>query len=329
MVYLQFLITAVIIVIAATKLSEYGDTIAVRTGLGKLFIGTLLLAGATSLPELLAAINALQIEEPNMAAGGFFGSGMFNIFMLGLLDLFFNQARLLRRVAATHSLTASLGSLLTAMAALFILTEIDLPQFGWFGVDSLLIIVFYIGGIRLLQGSGQTTSALETVEISESVPSLPKALLGFGIACLILLITTPTMVSSANQIAQTTGLGVGFIGATLIAITTSLPELVATIAAARIGAFDLAVGNLFGSNIFNMFALGLTDLFYTEGRFLGAVDNSFAVIGLLVVILTSLGLIGNLARIERRILFVELDALLIIIGFFLGMYLLYVQGIQI
>jgi cation:H+ antiporter len=329
MVYLQFLLTATIIVIAATKLSEYGDTIAVRTGMGKLFIGSLLLAGATSLPELLAGVNALQLREPDLAAGSFFGSGMFNIFMLGLLDLFFNRARLLRRVAATHALTASLGSLLTAMAALFILTRIDLPKIGWIGVDSLLIIAFYIGGISLLQGRGQVSATAEIVEIPESVPSLPKALLGFGFASLILVITTPTMVSSANQIAQITGIGVGFIGATLIAITTSLPELVATIAAARIGAYDLAVGNLFGSNIFNMFALGLTDLFYTPGRFLGAVDDSFAVIGLLVVILTCLGLIGNLARIERRILLMEVDALLILIGFFLGMYLLYVQGIQI
>lgn len=329
MVYLQFLITAIIIVIAASKLSEYGDTIAVRTGLGKLFIGSLLLAGATSLPELLAAINALRIDEPNMAAGSFFGSGMFNIFLLGLLDLFFNRARLLRRVAATHALTASLGSLLTAMAALFILSDINLPSIGWFGLDSLLIIIFYIGGVRLLQGSGQVTAAPDTVEIPEGVPSFPKALAGFGIATLVLVVVTPFMVRSANEIAQMTDLGVGFIGATLIAITTSLPEMVATIAAARLGAYDLAVGNLFGSNIFNMFALGVTDLFYTDGRFLAAVDSSFAVIGLLVVILTCLGLIGNLARIERRILFMELDALLIIIFFFLGMYLLYIQGIQI
>jgi cation:H+ antiporter len=328
MAYFQFLLTAVVVVIAAMKLAEYGDTIAVRARLGKLFIGSLLLAGATSLPELLSAINAIQLDVPNMAAGSFFGSGMFNIFMLGLLDLFFNRVRLLRRVAATHALTASLGSLLTAMAALFILSEINIPEVAWIGLDSLLIMVFYIGGIRLLQGRGESTAQPETVEIPASVPSLRKALIGFGAACLVLVIITPFMVSSANEIAQSTGLSVGFVGATLIAITTSLPEMVATLAAARIGAYDLAVGNLFGSNIFNMFALGLTDLFYTQGRFLGAIDNSFAVVGLLVVILTSLGLIGNLARIERRIWFVEIDAFLIIVGYLLGMYLLYMQGIQ-
>jgi cation:H+ antiporter len=135
------------------------------------------------------------------------------------------------------------------------------------------------------------------------------------------------MVNSANQIAELTGISKGFVGATLIAITTSLPELVATIAAARIGAYDLAVGNLFGSNLFNMLALGLTDFFYTPGRFLGAIDPSFAVVGLLVVLLTCLALIGNLARVERRFLFVEVDALFILIGYFEGMYLLYTLGI--
>jgi cation:H+ antiporter len=155
-----------------------------------------------------------------------------------------------------------------------------------------------------------------------------RALLGFGLATLVLVLVTPYLVSSANQIAESTGLGVGFIGATLIAITTSLPELVATISAVRLGAFDLAVGNLFGSNIFNMFALGLSDFFYTQGRFLDTIDSSFAIAGLLGLILTSLGLIGNLARVERRIGFLEIDAFLILLGYVLGMYLLYTMGVS-
>jgi len=327
MIYLQFLFTAVVVVIAAMKLAEYGDTIAVRAKLGKLFIGSLLLAGATSLPELLSAVNAIQLDVPNMAAGSFFGSCMFNIFMLAILDLLFNRVRMLRRVAATHALTASLGTLLTALAALFILSEIKVPMIGWVGTDSLFIIFFYIGGIRLLQGRGGATIPTETVLDDPRIPSMRKALLGFGIACAVLVIITPTMVGSANKIAQSTGLSVGFVGATLIAITTSLPEMVATITAARIGAYDLAVGNLFGSNIFNMFALGLADFFY-HGRFLAVIDHSFAIVGLLGIILTTLALLGNLARIEHRIGFVEIDAFLIIVGYFLGMYLLYSQGIQ-
>lgn len=326
MAWVIFFGSAALVVLAAIKLAEYGDVIAVRANLGRLFIGTLLLAGATSLPELLSAINAIAINKPDIAAGSMFGSGMFNMFMLGLLDLFNQNARILRRVANTHSLTASLGNLLTGLAILFLLADIDI-KIGWVGLDSLLIMVLYIGGIRLLQQAGGAPPAEPEAAIEPKTPSLKKALLGFGAATLALVLVTPYLVQSANQIADETGISAGFIGATLIAITTSLPEMVATIAAVRIGAFDLAVGNLFGSNIFNMFALGLTDFFYLDGRFLGAIDPSFAIAGLLALILTSLGLIGNLARVERRLGFVELDALLILLGYLGGMYLLYTLGI--
>ena len=87
MVWLQFIVSAAVVVLAAIKLAQYGDVIAVRTRLSGMFIGTLLLAGATSLPELLSAINALAIDIPNLAAGSMFGSSMFNMFMLAILDI--------------------------------------------------------------------------------------------------------------------------------------------------------------------------------------------------------------------------------------------------
>jgi cation:H+ antiporter len=327
MIYVTFITSAIIIVLAASKLAQYGDVISVRGRLGGLFVGTLLMAGATSLPELLSAFNAIQLNVPDLAAGSMFGSNMFNMFMLGLLDLFNRNARVLRLVANSHSLTASLGSLMIALAALFILADIPL-KIGWVGIDSLLIIAVYLGGVRLLQNQGGPRVDPEEIPADAKIPSMRRALLGFGLATLVLVLVTPYLVSSANQIAESTGLGVGFIGATLIAITTSLPELVATISAVRLGAFDLAVGNLFGSNIFNMFALGLSDFFYTQGRFLDTIDSSFAIAGLLGLILTSLGLIGNLARVERRIGFLEIDAFLILLGYVLGMYLLYTMGVS-
>ena len=104
-------------------------------------------------------------------------------------------------------------------------------------------------------------------------------------------------------------------------------EVVATVVAVRVGAYDMAVGNLFGSNVFNMFAFAMTDFFYVEGRVFGVVDPNFTLVALLGMLLTLLALIGNQARVERRILFVELDALLILIGYLLGMYFLFARGI--
>ncbi len=304
MVWVQFILSATLVVFAAIKLAEYGDVIAVRTGLSGMFVGTLLMAGATSLPELLAALNALAIAAPNLAAGSMLGSNMFNMLLLAILDLLGQQARVLRAVAMRHALTASLAILLIGLVVFFILADLT-GSLGWIGYDSLVIVLVYVVGVRVIQSQGGAPQA-ETIAEEAGVPSLRRAMLGFGLATAGLVVVTPYLVRSADEIGTMTGLSAGFIGATLLAIVTSLPEMVATIAALRIGAFDLAVGNLFGSNLFNMFALGL--------RLIG-------------LVLTCLGLIGNIARVERRLLFVEVDALLIVVIYFLGMWFLYARGI--
>lgn len=325
MVWIQFIVASTILVFAAMQLAKYGDIIAIRTRLGGMFVGTLLLAGATSLPELLTTINSLDQNVPNLAAGNIFGSNMFNMFMLAILDLANQNSRILRQVALKHALTAGLAILLIGMGVFFI----DINQnwkIGWVGLDSLLLMVVYLGGIRLLQGN-RTPPPPSASELDPKLPSLWKALLGFSVATAVLVVVAPFLVSSSTEIAEITGMGTGFVGIVLVGMVTSLPEMVTTISAVRMGAYDLAVGNLFGSNIFNMFALGLTDLFLTSGRFIGAIDRDFAVAGMLGLIMTALGLLGNLARLERRLLFIELDALLLILVYFSGLWVLYSLGI--
>jgi cation:H+ antiporter len=327
MVWLIFAACAAVIVLAAMQLAKYGDAIAERTKLGGMFVGTLLMAGATSLPELLTGINSLSQGVPNLAAGNQLGSNMFNMFVLAVIDVLFRQTRILRRVAMRHALTASLGALLIGMVAFFILADVD-ARVGWVGLDSLLLVATYVVGVRLLQ-SGNSTPGDEAVPEAElvGVPSLGRALIGFCAAAGVLVAVTPQLVRSSAEIAELTGLGTGFIGTTLVAMVTSLPELATTIAAVRIGAFDLAIGNLFGSNAFNMVALALTDFFYLPGRLLGAIDPTFALVALLGLILTCLGLIGNLARVERRLFFIEIDAAIIFLVYLGGMWFLYLRGI--
>ncbi|MDH7488417.1 MAG: hypothetical protein QHH80_02780 [Anaerolineae bacterium] len=327
MVWIQFIVSAAVVVVAAIKLAEYGDAISVRTRLGGMFIGTLLMAGATSLPELLTTLNSLGQNVPNLAVGNVFGSNMVNMFLLAVLDAVFWQARILRRVATKHALTASLAVFIAALSIFFILADIDV-RIGWVGLDSLLLIVTYVVAVRLLQGDSPraVTGAQGAAELA-GVPTLPWALVGFTAASGALVLATPHLVRSSVGIAEITGLSTGFIGALLVAIVTSLPELTSVIAATRLGAYDLAVGNLFGSNLFNAFILGITDVFYLPGRFLGIVDPAFAIAGLLGLLMTALGLINNLARAERRVLFVEVDALLLMLGYVGGMWFLYSRGI--
>jgi cation:H+ antiporter len=328
MIWVVFVGWAIVIVIAAIKLAQYGDVIALRTGLGGLFVGTLLMAGATSLPELLTGLSSISQDVPDLAAGNIFGSSMFNMFMLAILDMMNQQYRVLRKIAVSHALTASLAILLTGAAVFFIEAEVDL-SIGWLGADSLLLIGLYYFGTRIIHTYNRSLAVTEelSVEDYDGVMPLWRAGIGFLVATVVLILVTPQMVKAATEIAEQTGLSTGFVGLALVAIVTSLPELTTTIAASRIGAFDLAVGNLFGSNIFNIFALGVTDAFYTRGLFLSDLDRDIALSGLLALLLTSMALVGNLSRVERRLIFIEIDALLIMLIYILGLLTLYERGL--
>ncbi|HNZ02112.1 MAG TPA: hypothetical protein PLS77_13210 [Anaerolineaceae bacterium] len=326
MVWIKFFISAALIVLAATQLAKYGDIIAIRTRLGGMFIGILLLAAATSLPEVLTSISSLNQGSPNLAAGNLLGSNTINMLLLAVIDLISRNQRLLRKAALKHALTGSLAVFMIGLVVFFILADIDL-KIGWVGVDSLLIIGAYIVAVRLIQGNVQPHSTDHAKpEIPTDTPSLRHGMIGFIAAAGALIFITPVMVSSSNEIAEITGLGATFVGSTLVALVTSLPELVTTIAAIKIGANDMAIGNLLGSNMFNVFAVGLTDFFYTQGRFLAVIDPSFVLVGTLGLLMTGMALIGNLAKLERRIFFIELDVLALIVIYIGGMILLYYRG---
>jgi cation:H+ antiporter len=324
MIWVQFILLAAVIVVAANFLAKYGDVIAIRTGLGGMFVGVLLLAGATSLPEVLTSISAVNQGTPNIAAGNLLGSNAFNMMLLAVLDLVSRRERLLRKAARRHALSGSLAILMITLALFFLIADIQV-RILWVGLDSLIVVVVYIIAVRLISREGQAEPT-GTKEIPAGTSRLWVGIVGFLVAAGVLIVVTPLLVRTSTEIAEVTGLGTTFVGTTLVALVTSLPELVTTISALRIGASDMAIGNLFGSNMFNMFALGLTDFIYTDGRFLEVIDPAFALIGMLGLLMTAVALVGNLARLERRIWFIEVDALALFVLYAAGMWLLYQRG---
>ncbi len=325
MVWVKFFASAAVIVVAAYYLAKFGDVIAIRTKLGGMFIGVLLMAGATSLPEILTSISAVNQQSPNIAAGNLLGSNSFNMLLLASLDIINRNQRLLRKAARRHALSGSLAVMLIVFVLFFLLADIDI-KIGWVGLDAIIIVAVYIVAVRLISLESKQESSIDN-EVPSDLPRLWVGILGFLVAAAVLVGVTPLMVNSSAIIAEITGLGTTFIGTTLVAMVTSLPELVTTISAIKIGASDMAIGNLFGSNMFNMFALGLTDFFYTGGRFLSVIDPSFLFIAVLGLLMTVVALVGNLARIDRRIGFIEADAMTLIILYVAGMWLVFQKGL--
>ncbi len=324
MVWIIFLLSSIALVIAAIHLANNADVIAIRTGLGGALVGILLVASTTSLPEILTIISSISQGTPDIAAGNLLGSNMFNIVLIAVLDIAGRNERVLRKAALKHALTGSLAVLMIGLAVLFLVLDVDL-MIGWVGFDSIVIVLAYVSAILLIRKNSNSDQEIES-EIPENLPSMRRAVIGFSIAALVLVIATPILVDASVKIAEITGLGTSFIGTTLVAVVTSLPELVICIAAIRIGAHDMAIGNLFGSNMFNMFILGATDIFYTQGRFLASIDSSFILVGILGLLMTTFGLISNLIRFERRVGFMEIDALVLILLYFSGLWLLYSQS---
>ncbi len=340
MPWVIFALSAVVIVLAGTKLSQYGDQIAEHTGLGGLWIGVLLMAGATSLPEVLTTMSAAWINAPNLAAGDLFGAVMTNMLTLGLIDLFYRQKRVWQQAALGHTLVASLAVFLVAMAGLFVTIQSQAQVFG-VGLASLALFLLYVLGMRVVyrqedvkRREKEREKVVEAEEAKEAKEEkvrsrkagLRRASIGFAGASLALLVAAPFLASSAQAIAELTGIGATFIGTTLVAITTSLPELVTAFAAVRLGAFDLAVGNLFGSNAFNMSAFFFADLAFPSGSLLGAVTTAHAVTAMIGILLMNLGLMGIIYRVEKRYFFIEPDSLLMIVGYGLGIWVVFQVG---
>lgn len=329
-----FVVSAGAIVFAGTKLSRYGDQIAELTGLGRLWIGVVLMAAATSLPEVFTTMSAGWIDAPDLAAGNLFGAGMSNMLTLGLIDLLYRQKRVWQQAALGHTLTATLAMVLTALAAFFVLLRVEVVHLG-VGFESVILLVLYVLGMRLVfRQEDMARRQLEHKAVVEGLAEEPGsdgsrrdalryAVRGFSIGALVLLVAAPVLAWSAERIAEESGMTATFIGTSLVAITTSLPELVVSISAVRLGAFDLAVGNLFGSNAFNMAAFFFADLAYRGGGLLSTVSSTHALTALWAIIMMNIGLMGIIYRAERRFRLIEPDSLLMIVVYVLGLWLLF------
>ena len=317
---LQFVSAAAVIVAAGTLLTRFADAIAIISGLGRLLVGSVLLAAATSAPELLVDLNAVRIGAPDLAVGDLAGSSLFNLLILAALDLSpRSRGRMLSRTSVGHALSGTMSIVLTAMTALAILTAgAWTPTLAGVGIGSLAILTVFLLGVRLIFHDQRLSAArLELVEsIAGATPSHPSSLLrpviGFALATAAIVAAAPFMARSADRLAELTGLARSFLGTTLVACCTSLPELVSAIAALRIGALDLAAGNVFGSNCFNMALLVPLDLAH-PGSLLASVSSVHVVTCLATIVVTGTAVAAQLYHRDRRTGLVEPDDLLIIV----------------
>jgi cation:H+ antiporter len=317
-----------VILFTGTLLSKYGDILAEKSGLGRTLIGVILMASVTSLPELITGVSSIIIFDlPNIAAGDVIGSCMFNLVILALLDLG-NPLPLAARVHQGHILSAGFGILLLGLVVMGVVAGERLPRMGWIGVYSVAFIAVYMVAMRMvfLYEKNRISRFIEEMaeELQYQHISGARALAMYVLNAVVLIGAATYLPHLGEQIAELSGLGQTFVGNILIALSTSLPEVAVSVAAVRIGAIDMAVGNLFGSNLFNIAVLALDDILYVKGPLLLWISSTHIVAAISAICMTAIAIIGLTYRTtNKKPLFFSWDSLGILGIYGVAIFLLY------
>ena len=332
MVWLKFAACLAIIVFAGTKLAHYGDVIAEKTGLGRIWVGLLLLAAITSMPELVTGLSAIGLVGlPDLAVGNLLGSCLFNLAILAGLDIMSRPQPVLSRVSSGHLASVIFGVILAGVvaggiwgSARFDITAVAGGNAS--GVAPLVIYVFAVWwifrGVRR-----QAATANHSLPPDEGF-SRRAVYLRFGLAAAAVIGAGIWLSLVGDELAVTYGWHASFVGSLFLAITTSLPELVVCVAAMRLGAVDMAVADVLGSNMFNLALVTPVDIAYRRGPVLSAVLEGHALTALLTLIMSLVVMAGLRQRRQRMTFAVISWPSVVLIGLYIfGMRQIFVAGL--
>ena len=319
---LTFIGLSLVVIVAAVFLANSADQIAEATKIGHSMAGLILLAGATSLPELLVGWTGVSIGAIDLTVGELLGSCLLNLLILAIMDMATRtRGRMLSRLAAAHALSAAVCVLMASVVLMGLMIKNDF-SFLRLGPGTWAILIVYIACMRLIYNDQQIPPDEPMPHEDDEKISLNKAIVTYLIAGLAIFLAAPELAHVADQLAEETGLGETFFGTVFVALITSLPEAASTYTAIRIGAFDMAVGNIFGSNCINIFIVSLVDV-ASPVPILGVASLVHIVTAGSVIVITTVAIIGLLYRAEKRYLLIEPDAILIILLVLGALYLVY------
>jgi len=329
--FIQFIACTAVIFFAGQRVAKYGDVIAEKTGLGGLWIGVVLLSVATSLPELFTGVGStVFLDAPDLTVGNLFGANMYNLVNIALLDVIHRGGPLLSAVSGGQLLTAALSLFPLAVASAGILLSARLPEpsFAQVSVYGVLVAAAYlVSARRIFSYEKRHRQQLEELNREERIIykyahlSLKKASVRYVFFALLIVGSGIWLSYIGDDLARILHLKRSFIGSLFLGFATTLPEITVSVAALRLGAREMAVANMLGSNLFNMSIIFVNDLLYRKSPIFSAVSEGHLVASFAVVLMTATVMIGMVEKPRRRLLpGVSGYALLLVALFLAGMY---------
>ncbi|OGA09584.1 MAG: cation transporter [Betaproteobacteria bacterium RIFCSPLOWO2_02_64_14] len=305
-VWLQFVLCVALIGVAGVRLSRYGDIIAEKTRTGGTWIGMVLLATVTSLPELVTGVSAVTVADvPNIAVGDVLGSCVFNLAILIVLDFLHRDESVYTRASQGHILSAAFGILLIGMVGFSLLLEQQgrMGRVAHVGFYTPAIVLLYLLAMRTVFRYQKHEMASFFEQRADRYPgvTLRQAVRGYAIAALVVLAAGSGLPFVGGRMAEAMGWHESFVGTLFVAFATSVPELAVTLAALRIGALDMAIGNVLGSNLFDILIIAVDDVFFVRGSILAHVASAHFASVISAMMMTGIVIVGLLYRPRRRL----------------------------
>ena len=305
LLWLQLAGVTIIIVTASHFLAKSADIISFKTGLGQSLVGVVLLATATSLPELGTGVSSVTFfDAPDLAAGDAFGSNLLNLLIIGLLDLISRKDPILTMVNATAALVGALGIGMIAIAVSgIVIHSMTTTTSTWpiSPVSIVLIIAFAFSVFMIYRFEMKQDDTEIEVNSEYAQVSGTAATMMFLASAGVILGSAIWLAQTGDNLAREMGWEASFVGTQFLAISTSLPELATAIAAIRLNAPALAISNLLGSNLFNMgFVLFVDDVAFTDGVLWSNVSQIHTLTGIIGVIMTIVVIVSLIHRVRTR-----------------------------
>ena len=332
----MFAAAAVVVWVAGTRIADYADVIARRTGIGHAVAGLVLLAGITSLPEVAVTVTASVTGNAELAVNNLLGSVAMQVAILAVADAVIGKDALTSVIPDAGVLAQiALNTLVLSLVGAAVVAG-DWGIFG-VGVWSSLLLLVYIGSMWLIaRGVGRGSWVVdpknrpprrrhktrEEEDAQERGPLSRLALKMVGGAAAI-LVAGFLLSKTGEAIAAQTGLGQSLGGYLLVAVSTSLPEVSTVVASVKLGRYVMAVSDIFGTNLFNGGLVFLVDLVYRGGPVLNEVGDFTAFAALLGVVVSALFLVGLIERRDRTILRMGYDSFGVLVAYFVGVAVLF------
>lgn len=269
-IWLLYVLCLIIVIFVSNRIGGIVDALDKKTKLSGAFLGAVLLAGVTSLPELVTSFTAALMNEPDMTLGNILGSNVFGLAIIGVLMILYCTRIKHRKVCRANII---FDIFVLAISVLVLITTIFNVQIviPYLNINILtpIIIALYAFAIFSTRKAndpedddenelGDTQNKFEHLSVKSLV-------LQFILLAVVLVGVSVAITFISEYLADTYGLGKGLAGALFLGIATSLPEIISSFALVRLGNFDAAYGNIIGSCMFNYAVLALSDIFYFKG----------------------------------------------------------------